>query len=303
MLYSQYNVNSYPTFLYFDEKGDLVHRFSGAVKQEKFIEESDLALKSDKAFYKLKQRLDNGDRGEQTLYDYVYALNSAGFPYDSILNLYLEVNSNLLDNKTIGIVFDLSRNIKSKAYEFMLENIPQFIQNYGETKLNEKIWTDCLREVKNNANLTDTSILIKANIIVQRHLPVDRKRREYVLRITHLFATGQKEKYGYYVIKFAQLYPSKNSYELKSRAQAFLDNFEEKRHLDYALIWINESIKLNPDPDNLFIKARILFKLREFNLAKKEANKSIKLAKKNGFEYSGVTELLDKIKMEQFLNR
>jgi thioredoxin-related protein len=42
----KYRIEGYPTFLFFDEKGKEIHRIVGFVKADKFITESQTALKN-----------------------------------------------------------------------------------------------------------------------------------------------------------------------------------------------------------------------------------------------------------------
>jgi thioredoxin-related protein len=54
-LSSKYQINAYPTFLFFNPNGELVHRFCGAPGKKEFLANVDNALHTETQYYSLKQ--------------------------------------------------------------------------------------------------------------------------------------------------------------------------------------------------------------------------------------------------------
>jgi thiol-disulfide isomerase/thioredoxin len=73
----KYSVRAYPTYLYVDGNGDLVHRVVGSMETAKFIEASASALDPTKQYGTLLRKFDAGERNPDFLYNAAYAAQSA----------------------------------------------------------------------------------------------------------------------------------------------------------------------------------------------------------------------------------
>ena len=63
-----YKVNVYPTFLFFDENGNPVHRMAGGGEAEEFIERSSKALDTSYQYYTLLHLYESGNRDTGVLH-------------------------------------------------------------------------------------------------------------------------------------------------------------------------------------------------------------------------------------------
>jgi len=86
----RYRVTSYPTLLYFDNEGQLVHRIIGAQDAPKLIQESKAALDPDQQIYTLQERYEKGDRDPDFLARYTEALTKVYEPHAAVATAYLE---------------------------------------------------------------------------------------------------------------------------------------------------------------------------------------------------------------------
>jgi thioredoxin-related protein len=67
ILVQKYQVNAYPTFLIISSDGKLLHRFSGGMDKQAFLDFLAGSLRPERQYYTLQQRLDKNDLSEKEL--------------------------------------------------------------------------------------------------------------------------------------------------------------------------------------------------------------------------------------------
>lgn len=70
----KYSVRSYPTYLFINSKGDLIHKANSKIEADQFINEAKNALDPKKALGSLSKKYDDGKISENEMADYVVAL-------------------------------------------------------------------------------------------------------------------------------------------------------------------------------------------------------------------------------------
>jgi thioredoxin-related protein len=83
-LAKKYNVQNYPTYLFFNPNGELVHRGLGSMPAEDFIALCTNTLNPEKQYITLQKKYVSGERDTAFLRNFVLNANDA---QDSLLNL------------------------------------------------------------------------------------------------------------------------------------------------------------------------------------------------------------------------
>jgi thioredoxin-related protein len=125
---NKYKINVYPSYLFFDPSGELVHRISGGAPAKRFISWGKDALEPEKQYYSLKKLFDSGRKDPGFLLALAYASQAA---YDSefspaVIKEYLATQENIYTKdalkllerstkKSSDIGFDIFRNHSEKA--------------------------------------------------------------------------------------------------------------------------------------------------------------------------------------------
>ncbi|MBK6890658.1 MAG: thioredoxin fold domain-containing protein [Sphingobacteriales bacterium] len=112
-----YNVQLHPTFLFFDNKGNELHKMVGVFSPEEFYRQAYNALLSNKNLTNYKRLYNIGNRQPDFLFDYVYMLRNANELDSTVVNQYLDVTN---DNE-----YKLEKNIKL-IYEFSIQSLSKF---------------------------------------------------------------------------------------------------------------------------------------------------------------------------------
>lgn len=74
-LRKKYAVTSFPTYLFVNEKGDIVHRTGSRMEVSEFLQEAKKAVDPSASYAVLKKRYESGDRSNELLFQYTLALN------------------------------------------------------------------------------------------------------------------------------------------------------------------------------------------------------------------------------------
>jgi thioredoxin-related protein len=81
-------VRVYPTLLYFDSKGEFIHRAAGALKAEAFIETGRTALNPKERFGTLQRKFERGDSDKEFLLKFITKSQEASVPAEKPFNKY-----------------------------------------------------------------------------------------------------------------------------------------------------------------------------------------------------------------------
>ncbi len=121
----QYHVIAYPTYLFFDENGNVVHRVVGSTQTpEEFIAKADKALNPKTQYYTLLKEYTDGKK--DTAFLHSLAL-TAGEAYDmknanAIANEYINKLTNLYTKDNLEFISQFTQTSKDKGFGIMLNN-------------------------------------------------------------------------------------------------------------------------------------------------------------------------------------
>ncbi|GAA4418896.1 hypothetical protein GCM10023187_52760 [Nibrella viscosa] len=146
-----YPVEAYPTFLFIDGEGKLVHRQTGAMPAQEFIQLGEDAQNPEKQTSAIEQRLKANLNTPEGVTAYLEYLADNDQPTDSVAEAYfkqipprdwmLTANWELLD--------DYIKSAGSPVIRHIEEHRPEFEAGIGRSKLNEKLQALYKKSIKN----------------------------------------------------------------------------------------------------------------------------------------------------------
>ena len=126
MIANEYKIDAYPTYLFLNSDGDLVHLIKGASNNaDDFIAKAKEALDPKTQFLNLKKEYEKGKRDSDFLVSLINAAENAHD--DSLLvfiNTYLKTQSSLLTQQNINFIARGTRHINDTGF-FVLLNHPK----------------------------------------------------------------------------------------------------------------------------------------------------------------------------------
>ncbi|OED41118.1 hypothetical protein AB832_03415 [Flavobacteriaceae bacterium (ex Bugula neritina AB1)] len=297
-LAKDWNIKAYPTLLYFNKMGEIVHRVVGFHKAKEFLTYSKMAIDENLMAINLQKRFDAGERGSAFMYDYLVSLR-LGYHKElekQVSKDYLSSLSNedLLKKENWKIIKYFMQNPCTKSFQYLVNNIDEVAAVNGVEEVNNKLYGTIDEQIKkwaywrgdkpfetekeNNlfkflqaSNYQKSPILI-AKILVNRH-----KR------------SGDTDKYLAVLDHMIQFNLVSKSTDKLQYAMDVINTIKSDVAWAKALQWLNiaenEETRIEHKARILEAKSKILTKLgdkSEAELAALEAKKADKEAEKAG---------------------
>ena len=135
-LKDKYKVASFPTYLFLNESGDIVHRTASRMEVSEFLQQGEIANSPALSYSALKKKYDAGDRSNSLLFRYTIALQKVDQAASQ--KIENELISKLSDedlNSPLGweIISKLARNENDRLGKYFLQNKNRF-ENLAGTK-------------------------------------------------------------------------------------------------------------------------------------------------------------------------
>jgi thiol-disulfide isomerase/thioredoxin len=299
---SKYEVNSYPTYLFLNANGEVVHRSGGSKPAIDFIEDGKNALNPEMNLIALRKNVSVQTDDAELLYKYLQMNEQANQAVDPAIrqhafDLITEDNLNnpwrlktvlFMGPGLMGLkkVESLSAALAKTIGEDSLQSI---LAIYGQYKIYEAADSDNKEEypefkrVLGGFKLTKISSEELAKSIWEHDLMYNKKWKNADSYIG-LAKAGVKKYYW-----------NETNY-LNSIAWDIYEMTDNKEDLTIADSWAARSIELNESYYNLDTRAWIQYKLGNKDLALNLANKAIEKGKTEQEDISGTEDLLRKLK-------
>ncbi|MFY7846523.1 thioredoxin family protein [Chryseobacterium gambrini] len=297
----KYNVKAFPTYLFVDGNGELVHRTLGYVEENDFIQFAKDAGDPGKRLTALKQKFEDGEKDPEFLKNLasLTMYNDAEFA-GRVMERYFSSKKEL-DREDIQMLLSVAQNADSPMYKIFQakkDEISKMItpQKYEAIDKSIKI-TSVLKKSYNAQSKTwdDNYFLTEAQKFLSK------EEAEKILKKAQAGrALRDKDiaKYEKLTLELNQDTSALSSEELNSLAWNFFENVSNKASLEKALVWAQESVKKDENFANTDTLANLYNKTGDKKNAKLWAEKSIELAKKTGQDSSDTEKLLKSLNIQ-----
>jgi thioredoxin-related protein len=260
-----YKVNVFPSYLFFNSDGELVHRTVGSKPVDEFIEDGKNAINTEKQLSAMNKKYNEGERGKQFLYDYAYTLSNAyedPIKIAEVTTAYLDTqkDEDLTSERNWDVINKLLQDINSHAFKYLEENKDKFSALYGEEKVDKKI--------------------LNTKIVYYKFFK-------------------QWDRFAEVSAEYVNKYAMDNWEYLNNFAWDFFENVDDNVMMEKAEKWAKRSVELDKNYSNTDTYASVLYKLGKYDDALKYANEAVELAKKSGYKYDETESLIEKIKSKQ----
>lgn len=294
-----YAVEMYPTYLFINGDGEVVHKALGFMPTEKFLDVAKQANDPNKQLISLQKRYLKGEREPKFLYDLAYSMQNAneenkeGVKLKDVFNTYINGQKDWSTSDNMKIIYDMAGEVDSKPFAYMLNNRTAFEKQFGTQNIKNRLDMTLLFGAVNvygvNADIKEVEKYFK------KHGGKDADVLFSTFKVVRAQNDGDWKEYAQAAIEKQTKYPTKDANELNEMAWIFYENVSDKKQLQTALNWALESVKVSSMYYNNDTVAALYYKLKNKKKAKEYAQKAIDIAKKTGDDYSSTQELLKKI--------
>ena len=316
-----YNIKLQPTFMFLDENEKQLEKIVGVFTPEEFIKHVQNAINPQKSLSFYNSQYENKKRDADFLYEYIYLLRDANELNKTVVDEYLNTQSdlNLISEKNIKLIYEFALHnfvifipFDSKAYNVMLNNKDKFSKYFDTAQIDTRIVWIAIHSLSNIIKNKDEVLFNKITVVLKRY--ENQKIFEFhemdgrftgVLQepdmvhsaqMSYYYKTGNKEKYNIALKEYLEKNKD-NSNALNSIAWDYFKRYDDKESLLKAVEWVKKSIEIKSNYENNDTYANLLFKLEDYENAQKYAEKAIELAKKNESDCKDTELLLKKIKI------
>lgn len=229
-LKEQYKVSAYPTYLFIDGNGEVVHKIVGSVTAEEFVNEAKKALNPENTIYGLAKKFEASNHSEASAIAYLEALSKA---YESekrsaVSKLYFDKlsKSDLLGEHHWQLVVKYLNNPSSEAFVYLYNNKSKLEEKYDPKQVNNyfngvfgastyaiknaykknsgieqaKENTKAIRSLLTKENEFSNQILAKLDLI---EFAASNKWKKYVKKLNNICADTNFSNKSYLVIEAA----------------------------------------------------------------------------------------------------
>ena len=288
-----YNVYVYPTLLFLDGKGNLVHRAAGYQAAAEFVALGTTAIDPTRRLSSMHDRFAQGDRDPEFLLSYTEVLAGA---YDGshapIAEAYMNTQTNWNTEVNRAFVFRYINNTESKLFDHLVDNRKDYIGQFGQRAVADKMQKLIISSIDNSK---EQSSLEQIDALFKKAYPEKAKQMSASFRLTYYRQAGDRENFAKAAIRYYKKFPSKDPGELNDIAWTFYTVIDNRKQLRKAVKWAKKSIRYDSNFYNHDTLAALYYKLGKKKKAIKAAKKAIAIAQEKGEDYSATQELLDEI--------
>jgi len=280
-----FQVMAYPTLLFINANGELVHKRVGAAQQARdYIRMGKDALTPGEGFVACLKKFQDGNRDPEFMLKYLDRLQGAYMPVNETLALYFSSlkETDLLKRANWNIIFLYLSDIDSREFTFLMTHRKEYAKSYTRDSVDAKIYNVCyqsmiglargrnfseeaLGEMKQKIRATGYEGSDKAIFDAQQNI--------YLMR-------GDQQKYFDLVTADLEKYYGDDQAKLTFMAANFAKMTTDNKYLEKAVEWARKAISIKSNPENNDACANLLFKLGKKEEAIKYETVAIELATK-----------------------
>jgi thioredoxin-related protein len=290
-------VANFPTQIFYDSTGTVVHRAAGKREAQELLETASTALDPDKRLYAFEQKFKFRTITPAEAYRFFVLTFKAGLDNQALINAYFEdiPDSYFLEDAYWRILYDLYRdterplmqrfiNMKDElAAKYTTDSVEnRIISSYNSTlmmkvqKLDSLGYREQLRKLEAQGNVLSKKIVAYAEL-------------------NRFRLTSHWKEYLMLADPFVKEFCSNDYRRLNEIAQNFYERATDPSDLMKALAWAQQSVNLMDNYRNNHTLAALNYKLKQKEEAKKAANHALVIAGQKNLDPKQTVLLLEKI--------
>lgn len=289
-----YTVAAYPTLLFFNPAGELIHKAVGGRDSETFVSLGADAMNTEKQVYTMKKKFEAGEKSQEFLSSYINALLNASEDAGDVAELYFNNISKedwtSMDN--FMLIYRTQASLDSKIFNHILANKSAFEKSIGKEYVDMFIGQVYNQEIAKVSEEKDQVAADELKLNMKKNLGTNAESMIAYLDLNFNMGTDNE-------LKFANVYFEKyceDAAMLNTFAWYYFENEKDKTKLKAALKWIDKSIKLDKNWQSLDTRANLHYVLGNKKAALADAKEAVKMANEIGDDASETEALIKKIK-------
>jgi thioredoxin-related protein len=280
---NSYKIRAYPTYLFFDPQGNLVHQFLGSSDAKTFLNKAEQALKPETQYYPLLKKYQGGEKDPVFLRKFALAAVNANDEENGkkAFEEYLATQTDLYAKENAELIWMLTSTTADKGFKVMLDDPKRFDEILGkpgatEQKIEELIMYNDVLPFMFVVTKPDFAKL-EANLTEK--YPKHAKKLTAKSKMLYYQQKQQWANYPAAVNEYISKYGiNLSAEELNEYAWTVFEHTSDQKYLNEALNWSKRSFEKNNDPMFIDTYANILYRLGKTKEAIDWETKAMSLA-------------------------
>ncbi|MEO7174967.1 MAG: thioredoxin domain-containing protein [Saprospiraceae bacterium] len=292
-----YHVQAYPTLLFINGDGKMVHKGVGYREANELIALAATAQDPDKQLLSMEVKYAGGERNEEFLKNYMSALDESYDPdADKVAEAYLQTQNDWNSAENQEIIMQHAASEDSKMFNYLVANIEDFRTNYGLERVDGILQNVYVTPIRKKYNKDEAQLFPKVQAAFDKVNA--KKSAEYFsnFKIGYYSSMQNQAEYEKAVVEYMDKFGSENYAFLNQIAWNFYEKVSDKNLLEKALGWAKKSVQLTDGYANNDTLAALYYKTGQNKKAKEAGMHAIEIAKITGEDYSETESMLSKIK-------
>ena len=303
---TNYKVNVYPTYLFFDENAKLVHRAVGSSEADAFIAKTKEALNPETQYFTLLEKYQKGKKDSSFLHRLTTAALGA---YDiqtasKVANDYIATQPNLYTKENLSLLKEVTQSSSDKGFQIMLTDADKVDAVMGKGTADAVVQNIIMQEdvypILFPKNVASRKALAEPNWsdvdnTLQTKYPAQAPSISAYSKAIFYMYKQDWDKFGPAVVSYMKSYgENAGNDQLNQFAWTVFQNCSDETCLQNALAWSKRSFERDQTPGFMDTYANILYRLGKKEEALQWEQKAMDTAMEG--EKAGYQETIDKMK-------
>lgn len=276
-----YEVYAFPSLLFINGNGEIVHRGCGVLNNEEMLELGKEALgEKNLAYY--KKKFDSGDRSAAFIAEYSMLLEDACMGKEQFVEDYFNtVKAAEWTNEASWTVINLNvSDPYSDQFQYLMKNQAEFAGKYGKDTVDQKIHDVLLDQfiaIYEGADIT----LFATQALRKMLAEVDFNQKGELKSLVDMKYADLKQNWDLYAesaVKVVKEQEVTDPDQLNEFGWKFYLFINDQEKLQAAVEWMEQVLKNHPNATYMDTYASLLYKTGEQKKAVKFAEKALQAA-------------------------
>ncbi|MCS6934848.1 MAG: thioredoxin domain-containing protein [Chitinophagales bacterium] len=302
---NRYGIRAYPTLLWLDGDGNVVHKLVGGTDAAGLIAQGQKAIDPTPGILTgYRKRYNDGDRNPDFLCDFLNTLHNANENYEQYFKEYLDklTAKELSDKKHTQTIFNLTKDVRSPGIAYISKNRDYYIGLLGSETVNKKINQLAAKAVTDAYKTNDVALYEAAMDMLKAFKFNDAAEQGLKLSLEYYARTNNWVKYDETATTYIKKYAAKNYAAINDICWNYYLNINDRAQLIKAAKWAYNVINAEQKYTYCLTYAYLVYKLEDYKEAEKACDYAILRAKEEGVNDSSATMLKEAIKKSLYKN-
>ena len=288
----KYRIRAYPSLLFIDGDGEVVHRATGFHGVDDFKVLGETALSPSGGLREWNRRYQKGERLPEFLQQLIVAkYNAMEDDYMAVAESYMRSQKDWSTLPNMQLIFTLTEDPESSWFDYMVDHREDFDLLFGRETVASKLQSLFLKKPLGKTE----DALKEVDRFYAKVYPDLAPKLSAHFKMNYFRTVGDMNSFAKAADQYLSTYGSSDANELNNIAWNFFEYVEDRALLEKAVKWAEKSVDLETGYHNLDTLAHLFYKLKKKAKAKKAAKQAIALASAEGVSLTTTEMLLNQL--------